>query len=151
MVMSSKGKPDRELWVALQALDNDILDPEFPTALVEEELKGLGIDPAALAKRGRDFVSKVTEEERLSWQAHARAQRAELEARASKAVLVPPDLSRTAILARLEELRSADSTVGVAIRMAARKRKPEQSSDEELRSLLAEMEALRSMEGNESK
>jgi transposase InsO family protein len=43
-------------------------------------------------------------------------------------------------------LRATDPNVGAAIRMAARKRRPEESSDEELRQLLEQMEALRSIE-----
>lgn len=57
-------------------------------------------------------------------------------------------MDRKAILGRLDELRANDSNVGTAIRMAARKRKPEESTDEELRALLDEMETLRALDGN---
>jgi hypothetical protein len=59
-------------------------------------------------------------------------------------------MNRGAILARLDELRATDPNVGAAIKMAARKRKPEQSTDEELRALLVEMEALQSIEEDEA-
>lgn len=148
--MATKGKTDKELWMALEDLDDDLLDFDLPEALVDEELKAMGVDPSALAKRGSEFVAKATEDERLSWQARAQVRRAQLHARASKAATrVPAGMNRKAMLARLEELRATDPNLGTAIKMAARKRKPEESTDDELRALLEEMEALRAIEGNE--
>jgi hypothetical protein len=102
-------------------------------------------------ERGLQFITKAKEEERLSWQARARERKAALEARASRAsAKVPADMDRATIIARLDELRAADSRVGNAIRMAARNRKPEESTDDELRTLLEQMEALRAIERDES-
>lgn len=147
--MATNGKTERELWSALEGLDDDLLDLNLPDAVVDEELKALGIDPAVLARRGREFVAKAKEEERLSWQKHAQVRLTQLQARASKGGggrLVAMD--RKAILARLDELRANDPNVGTAIKVAARKRKPEESTDEELRALLDEMETLRALESN---
>jgi len=147
--MATKSKTDVELWQALEALDDDLLDLRHPESIVEDELKALGIDPAALAKRALGLVASAKEEERLSWQEAAKKRRANLEALASAATTkVPSVIDRQAILHRLDELRSNDSSVGTAIKMAARKRKPEESTDEELRALLEEMEALRAIEGS---
>lgn len=149
--MATKGKSEKELWKALEGLDDDLLDPGLPETVLDEELKAMGLDPTALAKRGAEFVTRVKEEERLSWQARARTRRAELQAQASRVVSeIPANMDRRAILARLDELRATDPNVGTTIKMAARKRKPEESTDEELRALLEEMEALRSIEGNEA-
>ncbi len=147
--MATKGKTEKELWQALEGLDADLLDPELPESAVDDELKALGIDPLALAKRASEFVAVVKEEERLSWQERAQQSRARLEALAagSKAN-VPSDMGRQAMLLRLDELRKTDPNVGTAIKMAARKRKPEESTDDELRALLEEMEALRAIEGS---
>ncbi len=148
--MATTDKSDQELWNGLGSLDDDLLDLDLPDEVVDDELRAIGVDPTALAERGVQFVAKVREEERLSWQAQARARRAALETRASKAIgRVPADMDRVGILARLDELRAADSRVGAAIKMAARKRKPEQSTDDELRTLLEEMEALRAIESDE--
>lgn len=145
--MAAKDRSEKELWKTLDSLDDDLLNPGLPEAVLDEELKEMGMDPLSLAKRGAEFVAKLKEEERLSWQARARVRRAELQARASRAAPpVPANMNRGAVLARLDELRTADPNVGAAIKMAARKRKPEQSTDEELRALLEEMEALRSIE-----
>jgi hypothetical protein len=148
MVMVKTGKTDKELWQALDRLDDDLLAPDLPEAILDEELRAMKVDPAALAKRGIDFVAKLKEEERLTWQVRARERLARLEASASK-VIVPPDLDKDAVIARLEQLRATDPKIGTAIKMAARKRKPEESSVEELRALLEEMEALRSIEGDD--
>lgn len=147
--MATKGKTEKELWQALEGLDADLLDPGLPESVVDDELKALGVDPLALAKRASEFVAVVKEEERLSWQERAHQSRAQLEALAagSKAN-VPSDMGRQAMLLRLDELRKTDPNVGTAIKMAARKRKPEESTDDELRALLEEMEALRAIEGS---
>ena len=148
--MATKGKTERELWKALPGLDDDLLDPALPESGVDAELRALGIDPVALAKRGSRFVAQVKEGERLSWQARARDERGRLQNLAAKSTTrVLPNTSRKEILARLEALRTTDANVGPAIKMAARKRKPEESTDEELRALLEEMEALRSIEDND--
>lgn len=146
--MQSKGKTDKELWSALDGLEDDLLDPNFPEALVEVEIRRLGLSPEALANRGSEFVAQVREQERLSWQARALEKRAQLEARVLR-VKVPSNMSRQAALDRINELRASDSKVGAAIRLAARKRKPEESTDEELRDLLEEMEMLRAIEDGE--
>jgi hypothetical protein len=147
--MATIGKTEKDLWSALEGLNDDLLDLHLPEAAVDEELKAMGIDPALLAKRGREFVVKAKEEERLSWQKHAQERRNQLQARASKAAGTKvAAMDRKAILGRLDELRANDSNVGTAIRMAARKRKPEESTDEELRALLDEMETLRALDGN---
>lgn len=147
--MATKGKTEKELWQALEGLDDDLLDLDLPEAVVDGELKALGVDPAALAKRGQEFVAVVKDEERLSWQVRAKESRARLEALAAESrAKVPADMGRQAMLLRLDELRRTDPTVGTAIKMAARKRKPEESTDDELRALLEEMEALRAIEGS---
>lgn len=145
--MATTGKTDEELWRALEGLDDDLLDPDLPEDAVDKELLSLGIDPVALARRTTKFVQSVKEEERLSWQELARRRKVELESLASQhASVVDLKMSRAAILARLDELRAKDPMVGSAIRMAARKRRPEESTDDELRLLLQEMEALRAID-----
>lgn len=85
--------------------------------------------------------------ERLSWQRRAAQRRAELEAKLPTHRTAT--MTRDAMLARLDELRAATPGTREAIRMAARKREPQASSDDELRLLLDEMEALRALEDDE--
>jgi hypothetical protein len=145
--MATKGKTDSELWAALEGLDDDLLDVGVSEQAIDDQLKSLGVDPSALGRRGAEFVTQAKDQERLAWQGEARARQAELRRRASGfKTEVPRGMTREAVLARLEELRTATPELGTAIRMAARKRKPEESSDDELRTLLEEMEALRAIE-----
>lgn len=146
--MSPKAKTDTELWCALEGLDDDLLDPALPTDIVADELRKLGLDPVALAKMGSGVVAQLQEQERLSWRAKALEKRARLEGRGAR-VTVPAGMSKAAMLARLEELRSSHPRMGTAVVAAFRKRKPEESTDEELRGLLEDMELLRSIEDDE--
>ena len=92
-------------------------------------------------------MALAKEQERLSWQVRAQRNREQLQALATGSkTRVPLGMSRQQILARLDELRQANDEIGTAIKMAAHKRKAEESTDEELRALLEEMEALRAME-----
>ena len=148
--MAANCRTEEDLWDTLRGLDDDLLDVSLPESAVDAELKALGIDPVALATKGSEFVARAKEEERLSWQARAREERATLQRLAANSTTrVLPNTPRKEILARLEALRMNDANVGPAIKMAARKRKPEESTDEELRALLEEMEALRSIEDND--
>lgn len=149
--MAPGSKSDKELWQALADLDDDLLERDLPEEILDEELRALGVDPGALAERVSSFVAAARNEERLSWQDRARERLAELDAALSNARgAVPASMNRTDVLTRLGELRATDPNVGTAIQMAARKRKPEESTDAELRTLLQEMEALRAMEGKKS-
>lgn len=143
--MARADKTDTSLWQTLCGLDDDLLDPRCPEAVIDAELDALGVDAEGFAKRTAEYAARLQEKRRLSWQVAARQKQAEMLRRVAR-VHVTAQRDRASILARLEELRSADRGLGMAIRMAARKRKPEESTDDELRALLNEMEALRALE-----
>jgi len=138
-------KSDKDLWLALEGLENDLLDPDMPAEQVASQLRQLGLDPDKLAATGRAVGADLAERERLAWREKAQRRRDELR-RSAATAKVPPDMDREAMIARLDELRAVDLEVGTAIRAAARKRRAEESSDEDLRSLLEDMEALRAIE-----
>lgn len=147
--MTAKGNTDARLWDALGTLGDDLLDINVSDAVADAELRALGVDAQALAMRAVAFVATVREERRLAWRVAAKERQLEMERRAAH-VQVSSLLDRSALLARIEQLRAEDAQVGTAIKMAARKRKPEESTDDELRALLYEMETLRSLEDKES-
>jgi len=60
-------KTEKELLLALQKLDEDLLDPSLHEDAVDAELKAIGLDPATVAKRGAAFVFSLQEQKRLSW------------------------------------------------------------------------------------
>lgn len=45
-------------------LDNPILDPAYPLALLDADLREMGVDPDALARRGLEFVAGLLKERR---------------------------------------------------------------------------------------
>ncbi|MEZ4442898.1 MAG: hypothetical protein R3B72_27635 [Polyangiaceae bacterium] len=141
-----KAKSDAALWQSLaEGLTDDLLDPNMPEDEVARELEALDLDPVALAQEGEAFVAQLGADQRLSWQVEARRKQEAMQRLVNTA---PPvgDMDRDALLARLNELRATDPAIGTAIRAAARKRKPETSSTEDLRALVEDMEALRAIE-----
>jgi hypothetical protein len=143
--MASKGTTDAELWEALEGLDDDFVDANFPEAEADARLVALGLDPLELNTSGEAFVARVREQERLAWMDVARRNRDRLEAGASKVSRVQT-MTKGEILARLDELRKADPEVDTVIVLAARKRKAEESTVEELQALLEDVETLRAIE-----
>ena len=147
--MVGKPRSDGKTWEALQGLDDDLLDPAMPEELVEAELRAVGIESASLADAAKRLAAVAEEAGRLAWKARAAKRRAELTARLP-ATTGKVALTRAEMLERLAALRAASGdTGGGAIRLAARKRKAEESTDEELWALLQEMEALRALEGDD--
>jgi hypothetical protein len=139
-----KPRSECELWQALQGLDDDLLDPALGEAAVDDELAAAGIGPSALAASAKRLAEDA---QRLAWQQRAARRRNELAAKLPAASSA--SMTRGEMLARLDELRVAAPGQHGAIRLAARKRKAEESTDDELRQLLDEMEALRALEGDE--
>ena len=86
-----KKKTEKELLLALQKLDEDLLDPSLHEDAVDAELKAIGLDPATVAKRGAAFVFSLQEQKRLSWKEKAQQRRAQMEARAATAS-IPQDM-----------------------------------------------------------
>jgi hypothetical protein len=142
--MPPKDRTDAELWAALEALRDDPLDPAMPREVVDQALRGGGVDPDALRKKGAELVAKLREEHRLSWQTEARRRRDAMDRRATRAI-VPPGMPRDEVLERLNDLRG-NPKFGAPIMTAFRKRKLEESSDEDLRMLLEDIEELRALE-----
>ncbi len=152
--MKPKDRTDHELWQALENLD-DPLDARTPSASVDALLRKDGIDPEALADEGARFVAALAQKKaRPAWQEAAQRKK-----EAFARLVRPSDagnpstsgwagellkLSRDAILSRLDALRT-DPRFGTQIATAFHKRKPEESSDEELRALLEDMEDLRAL------
>jgi hypothetical protein len=145
--MSRKERTEAELWKALEALGDDPLDPSVPRETLDRALRDAGVDPEAVRARGAALVSKLKEEHRLAWQEEARRRRDAMTLRAKK-VVVPSDTPREEVLRRLNDLRR-NPKFGAPILTAFHKRKPEESSDEDLRRLLEDVEELRALQASE--
>jgi hypothetical protein len=62
--MSNKGTTDPEAqWRALRAIaGDDMLDPDYPEELIDEELRKAGADPEEIGREGEAFVEKLLAE-----------------------------------------------------------------------------------------
>jgi hypothetical protein len=121
---------------------------------LDAEVRALGGDPTGIRNRGAAFalgeIARIEKREKSQKQATERLTRA-LEAR-DKAPKTPA-LPRAELLARIE-LAMKRPNFAQPMKMAFKKRKREEASDEELRSLLdaiAELEAIEEAEGRGSK
>ena len=143
-----KKRSDEEVLDAIaQAEDDDALaeiEAMTPAAL-DASIREGGGDPDAIAARGVRLVEELMERRRrLEWQAKARGN---LEASLAKMAEAPktPKLPRHELLARITAARS-DARWKAPIAAAFRKRTAEESTDDELRRLLDEIEMLRTLE-----
>jgi hypothetical protein len=139
------GRTDDELWDALKRLSADPLRSETPISVVDSMLRAAGADPSELAAEGAAFAKAMQEEARLAWKSHAAAKLSAFRQTASTAAAkVTAILNRQQLLDRLVELKQ-DPSFGGTVVMAFRKRRPEDSTDEDLRSLLESVEELRAI------
>jgi hypothetical protein len=142
--MSKRHEIDHDTLDALdEALAADILDPAAPLGAIERFLRDEGADPEQLRREARSLVRDALEKRRLAWQERAR-RRIERRAAALERVSQLPEMPKEELLRRLGELRH-DGRVAHAFR----KRKPEESSLDELRALLEEVELLLALEKDE--
>jgi hypothetical protein len=115
-----------------------------PLEELEADLARRGIDPARIAARARELaVSRraAGKSGEADWQTRARERLAAARAKIRRVAGDYAELTRAQLLDRLEELRNHPGLASPVV-AAFRKRDPEESSDEELREMLADMESL---------
>jgi hypothetical protein len=130
-----QGESDADL-AAIEALSESALDAG---------IRAQGGDPDAIARRGAALAEELlARRKRLGWQVKARA---DMEAARAKMATAPktPPLPRSELLDRIEAARN-DARLRAPVTAAFRKRGAEECSDDELRSLLDEIEMLRALE-----
>jgi hypothetical protein len=146
--MTAKKRTDEEL---LAAIERTADDPELaeiaamPGAELDAAIRADGGDPDAIGERGARFAQEMlARRKRLRWQEAART---ELEAMQAKVAGMPrtPALPRAELIARLKAAQS-DARFREPIAAAFRKRSAEESTEEELRLLLDDIEMLRRLE-----
>jgi hypothetical protein len=144
-----KTRTDEELLDVIEQAEADADLAEIAAmtpAEVDAAIRAEGGDPDAIAARGLRLVEELMERrDRLQWQAKARG---DMEAALAKMAQAPktPKLPRAELLARLTAARS-DARFNAPIAAAFRKRTAEESTDDEIRRLLDEIEMLRILEG----
>lgn len=134
-------KSDAEILAFFdESLARDVLDPAYPIADVQAEIRKAGGDPVAIGARGAALAKNLLDKRRLSWQDRARERSAGW-AQELSALSDIPRLSRKETIAHITALRSDPALAPIVANF--HKRKPEDSSDEELHQIRLEMEILR--------
>jgi len=125
---------------ALRSMEEDVLDADYPVEQVDEELRETGLDPEAVARRGRDFVAGLLAEARADHRREVVARGAPLADRVARARALPRP-SREEMLARIARAEKDPRHAG-AIAVAARGRRPDEPTDEEVAALWDKLVAL---------
>jgi hypothetical protein len=148
MMSTGKKRTDEELLAAIQQAeaDDDLAEIE---AMSPDELNASiradGGDPEAIGARGAKLAEELlARRKRLRWQAKAHGDMGRAFAKMQEAPRTPA-LPRAELLARIEAAR-VDARFRGSIAAAFRKRTADESTDDELRGLLDEIEMLRKLE-----
>jgi hypothetical protein len=147
---SEKKRTDEELLAAIEraGADGDLAEIEaMSPAALDASIRADGGDPEGIAARGLRLVEELTlRRKRLAWQAKAHG---DMHGALGKMAEAPktPKLPRDELLKRVNAAR-ADGRFHAPIAAAFRKRTAEESTDEELRGLLDEIEMLRMLESS---
>lgn len=138
-------RTDDQLWAALAKLDEDVLDRALPNEQVDQALRDEGLAPEKVRATGAAFIAQLLDGARLGWMTSAATAQAAMKARAVRTGRFA-GLGRDELLAQLgAKQRRAPSEGAVAVMF--RKRKPEESSDDDLRELLEDIEIAESLGG----
>lgn len=112
-----------------------------PLEELEADLARRGIDPARIAARARELAVSKSAGAEPDWRTRAREKLAAARAKIRRVAGDYAELTREQLLGRLEQLRVHPSLSSPVV-TAFRKRDPAESSDDELRAMLADMESL---------
>ncbi|HEY2510076.1 MAG TPA: hypothetical protein VGI39_04445 [Polyangiaceae bacterium] len=140
----SKRTP-KEVWEAIRRqAEQDEID-RFLAKTPEEVDAGLraaGFDPVAVGREGAALAARLAgNRDRLAWQVEAAEALAREQASFDARPKVSTALSHAELLERLAVARK-DPRLAQPVQVMFRNRKPEEASDDELRALLEEIEAL---------
>jgi hypothetical protein len=104
------------------------------------EMRAAGGDPDAIGKRGAAFVEGLLRGE-PAWKAKAKARAAVAHEAIAKVPKTPATMPRAEVLARIDAARK-NPRFSAPVAAFFRKRKPEETSDAELREMLDELNQL---------
>jgi hypothetical protein len=138
----------KETWDAIRRqAEQDEIDRFLAKtpAEVDASLRARGHDPAAVRAEGEAFVKKLRAEQagspRPAWQVEAAEGLAREQARFEARVPKYAGLSRAQLVERLSAARTS-SRFAQPVAVMFRNRKPEEATEEELRAILEEIDAL---------
>ena len=135
----------KETWDAIRRqAESDEIDRFLAKsrAEVDASLRAKGHDPAAVRAEGEALAKKLgADRERLAWQVEAAQGLAKEQVRFEARVPKYAGLSRAQLLGRLAAART-NPRLAQPVAVMFRNRKPEEASEEELRAILEEIDAL---------
>jgi hypothetical protein len=141
---STKRTPD-ETWKALERQAREAEIDRFRAktgAEVDASLRASGHDPARVRAEGEALAQKLrADRERLAWQVTAAEGLARAQAKLDARGATYAGMSRADLLDRLAAARK-NPKLAQPVAVLFRNRKPEEASEEELRALLEEIDAL---------
>jgi hypothetical protein len=139
--MASKKRTDAELIETLSAqLDDAVLSSDYPLEAVQKGLHEAGGDPDEIGRWGTELVAGLAKKRRLAWQAKAMRTRDMMQAKLAHRAVVAA-MPRTELLRRIDEAKRSPHLTG-PIALAARNLNEAASTDEALRELVEDIEAL---------
>jgi hypothetical protein len=143
--MSPTKRTPRETWKAIEALARqDEIDRfvALPSAEVDARLRAAGHDPTAIRAEGALLAKKLgADRDRLAWQVAAAEGLARAQADFARTTGKYASLSRDELRARVMAV-SKDARFAQPVSVAFRNRKAEEASEDELRAILEEIDAL---------
>jgi hypothetical protein len=140
MTDDTKKRDPREIVRAIDRIAEDVLDPDYPDELVDEDLREMGLDPEAVGRRGADLAARLLAERREALRDEAIAAGAPLADRLAEAK-EKPRRTREQMLERIARA-DADPRYAGQLGLAARGRRPEEPTDDELAALCEKLDAL---------
>jgi len=124
-----------------ESVARDPLRPETPAELVDEELREAGGDPERIRRDGGDLAKLLLERRRTILRDRAKADLGARREKAERAPRIPRD-SREFLLRRIAEIER-DPRYGGQVTAMFRNRAIAETSNDELATLLEEIEAAR--------
>jgi hypothetical protein len=138
--MAAKKRTDDEVVKALTSLDDGILSEEYPIDEVDKGLRQEGADPDEIGQWGRDLVAELARKRRLSWQKGAAKRRELMQAKLARRRAVEA-MPRAELLRRINDAKRDPRLTG-PVALAARSLNEQASSDDALREVVEDLEAL---------
>jgi len=139
--MAAKKRTDDELVEVLSSqIDDAILSEDYPISEVEEGLRQAGADPNEIGRWGTTLVAELAKKRRLAWQATAAKTRDMMQAKLARRQAVA-SMPRADLLRRIDEARR-NPRLSDPIALAARNMDEAASTDDALRELVEDLEAL---------
>jgi hypothetical protein len=139
--MASKKLTDGELVDALSSkLDDSILSSDYPIDDVQRELREAGTDPNEIGRWGSALVVELAKKRRLAWQTKAIKARDAMQSKLARRTVIA-EMTRADLLRRIEEAKHNPRLTG-PVSLAARNLSEAASTDDALRELVEDLEAL---------